>query len=150
MSIRELRVPTSLDLSVVLVMWDIVEMELVVSVRSLSFVYITIVLRKFSATIYDKNNNNISNHNNNNSFFLKIFIVHFFKDINECTLGTDNCDGQATCVNTIGSFSCGCNPGYTGNGVTCVGMKTDRKRIDVFALFKYVFPLPMAIAIQIL
>ena len=44
-----------------------------------------------------------------------------FEDIDECALGTDNCDSQATCVNTIGSFTCGCNVGYTGNGITCVG-----------------------------
>jgi len=41
--------------------------------------------------------------------------------VNECTLNTDNCDEQATCTNTIGSFTCACNPGYSGTGVDCEG-----------------------------
>jgi len=41
-------------------------------------------------------------------------------DIDECTLGTDNCDANADCANTDGSFTCTCNVGYSGDGVTCV------------------------------
>jgi len=40
-------------------------------------------------------------------------------DPDECAMGTDNCDTNALCVNTIGSFTCTCNAGYTGDGVTC-------------------------------
>jgi hypothetical protein len=40
-------------------------------------------------------------------------------DDDECTLGTHNCDDNATCNNTDGSFNCSCNAGYTGDGVTC-------------------------------
>ncbi|MEO8981058.1 MAG: discoidin domain-containing protein [Polyangiaceae bacterium] len=42
-------------------------------------------------------------------------------DINECTKGTDNCSSNATCTNSPGSFTCACNTGYSGNGVTCNG-----------------------------
>ena len=41
-------------------------------------------------------------------------------DINEC--GSDdsnNCDENAQCSNTDGSYTCACNPGYTGDGVIC-------------------------------
>jgi len=40
-------------------------------------------------------------------------------DVDECTDGTDDCGPDATCTNTIGSFTCACNPGYAGDGITC-------------------------------
>ena len=40
-------------------------------------------------------------------------------DINECVLETHNCDVNAECRNTIGSFNCSCNTGYSGDGVNC-------------------------------
>ena len=43
----------------------------------------------------------------------------FFSDINECELPEINCDMNAQCANTGGSFDCTCNPGYFGNGTTC-------------------------------
>ena len=49
-------------------------------------------------------------------------------DIDECQfLGYNDapihdCDSNATCVNTIGSFMCTCKEGYTGNGKQCEGL----------------------------
>ena len=46
-------------------------------------------------------------------------------DIDECTLGTHDCHPntrEANCSNTVGSFSCACNTGYTGDGRTCAGL----------------------------
>ena len=40
-------------------------------------------------------------------------------DVNECVLGEHDCDGNATCYNTDGSFTCSCNEGYYGNGELC-------------------------------
>ncbi|MEZ4460662.1 MAG: EGF domain-containing protein [bacterium] len=40
-------------------------------------------------------------------------------DIDECVAGVDNCDTNATCTNTAGSFTCACNAGYSGNGTSC-------------------------------
>jgi len=40
-------------------------------------------------------------------------------DVDECAKNKDNCDVNATCTNTIGSFTCECNDGYSGDGVTC-------------------------------
>jgi hypothetical protein len=45
---------------------------------------------------------------------------HIFIDINECVLhGTDICHDNARCDNTVGSYNCTCNPGYSGNGRVC-------------------------------
>ena len=33
---------------------------------------------------------------------------------------TDNCDTNASCSNIPGSFTCTCNAGYAGDGVSCV------------------------------
>ena len=35
--------------------------------------------------------------------------------------GTNNCSNDATCTNQPGAFSCLCNAGFVGNGVTCIG-----------------------------
>ncbi|AUX34870.1 MULTISPECIES: FG-GAP-like repeat-containing protein [Sorangium] len=43
-------------------------------------------------------------------------------DVNECALSTDNCDANAACTNTTGSFTCACNAGYEGDGVTCTNI----------------------------
>ena len=45
----------------------------------------------------------------------------FYLDIDECATGDHNCDVNAGCVNTDGSFTCSCNAGYIGNGVSCQG-----------------------------
>jgi len=47
-------------------------------------------------------------------------------DINECALSTDNCASPASgglCTNIVGSFTCSCITGYTGNGIICSGKK---------------------------
>ena len=44
-----------------------------------------------------------------------------FLDIDECTDSTHNCDTQATCTNSVGSFTCTCNDGYSGDGTNCTG-----------------------------
>ena len=44
-------------------------------------------------------------------------------DLNECTLGSYTCDSNAECHNTVGSYTCSCRNGFTGNGKTCIGEK---------------------------
>ena len=40
--------------------------------------------------------------------------------VNECEVGP--CDPNAVCTDTVQSFSCTCNEGYTGNGTVCSGI----------------------------
>ena len=51
-----------------------------------------------------------------------------FADLEECTTNTHNCDVNADCVNTVGSYSCKCRAGYTGDGQTCNGKKQTNKQ----------------------
>uniref|UniRef100_A0A0G4IDX0 EGF-like domain-containing protein n=1 Tax=Chromera velia CCMP2878 TaxID=1169474 RepID=A0A0G4IDX0_9ALVE len=37
----------------------------------------------------------------------------------QCTAGTHNCHANANCTNAGASFTCACNAGYSGDGVTC-------------------------------
>lgn len=48
-----------------------------------------------------------------------MFCTFIVLDIDECL--TSPCDGNATCFNTAGTFSCECNTGFTGDGFTCRG-----------------------------
>ena len=49
--------------------------------------------------------------------------MRMFSDIDECREGKDGC--SQTCINTVGSFACGCNSSYLLDidGVTCNGMQ---------------------------
>ncbi|XP_078575292.1 uncharacterized protein LOC144861342 isoform X2 [Branchiostoma floridae x Branchiostoma japonicum] len=49
-------------------------------------------------------------------------------DIDECSLGTDDCD--QICENVVGSFSCSCWDGYAMDGGTCVDVDECSLGID--------------------
>lgn len=53
------------------------------------------------------------------------FRCMLLSDIDECALGTDNCDPNATCNNTKDAFNCTCNAGFAGNGTYCHGRLRD-------------------------
>ncbi|XP_078382533.1 uncharacterized protein LOC144665216 isoform X1 [Oculina patagonica] len=42
-----------------------------------------------------------------------------FADLDECKNGIDNCDVNADCQNTVGSYTCTCKSGSTGDGTKC-------------------------------
>jgi hypothetical protein len=46
----------------------------------------------------------------------------YCSDVDECEKRTDSCDIHATCVNIPGSYTCNCNPGYSGDGFVCVSI----------------------------
>eukprot|EP00961_Rhodomonas_salina_P172008 2319516-Rhodomonas_salina.1 len=54
-------------------------------------------------------------------------ICQFVKEpytTDECADETHNCDANAACADTDGSFTCACNSGYSGNGVASDGWTT--------------------------
>ena len=53
--------------------------------------------------------------------FFDQLTLNWFSDVNECTSGEAACHSNATCTNTLGSFTCTCKDGYSGNGTTCYG-----------------------------
>ena len=51
------------------------------------------------------------------------WVVAIEADNDECAQNDDsNCDANASCENTNGSFKCTCDSGFTGDGVTCDGV----------------------------
>ena len=55
-------------------------------------------------------------------FVDNLFLTCSFADLDECQTGTHDCDVNAQCVNTIGSYNCTCLQGYSGDGLKCYGM----------------------------
>ena len=50
--------------------------------------------------------------------------VDFIADIDECAQNTHNCSrDNATCTNTEGLFNCSCDPGFSGDGHNCAGVR---------------------------
>ncbi len=41
-------------------------------------------------------------------------------DVDECATGNGGCDANAACANTIGGRTCACDPGFAGDGLSCV------------------------------
>ena len=68
-------------------------------------------------------------------------ILTFIADINECDEDKDDCHTNADCTNTIGSYTCACKTGYTGNGKTCNGtclrVRTKLQRLIMMGNMKY-------------
>jgi len=59
--------------------------------------------------------------------------------VNECLNGENDCSTNALCENTQSSYTCTCNDGYDGDGVTCTG---------TFSLFIYLFIGSLSILIE--
>ena len=54
------------------------------------------------------------------SVFILIWLFFSHQDINECD--NDPCSPNANCTNNVGSFTCQCKNGFSGDGFTCNGM----------------------------
>ena len=48
-------------------------------------------------------------------------VVFCVADVDECNESIDNCDINAMCTDSNGSYMCTCSNGYTGSGLVCMG-----------------------------
>ena len=56
-------------------------------------------------------------------YFCNTRFLFIFSDINECSDSSMNeCDQNADCTDTDGSYSCKCRTGFTGDGKYCNGI----------------------------
>ena len=46
-------------------------------------------------------------------------------DVDECTTGSHNCHVNATCTDTVGSYTCRCKNDSIGDGVHCEYIGTE-------------------------
>ena len=67
-------------------------------------------------------------------------LLLYLSDIDECL--SDPCHSNATCNNTIGSFTCTCVNGYSGDGILCTGkFQFHYQKIVLSNSSKYIFTL---------
>lgn len=52
---------------------------------------------------------------------LRTYFIIVSPDVDECTMNFHLCNESAECTDTIGSYNCTCNSGYTGDGFFCAG-----------------------------
>ena len=112
----------------------------------LSFFTVSIYSNKLFASQYSQKVlsffPNISNPRPVSKSVLMIQSYTWFADVNEFIIGEHNCDANADCNNTEGSFECTiCKPGYSGNGVYCTGDNSLVKTwfVLMLRLFQYHF-----------
>ena len=60
------------------------------------------------------------------SDILCVYVCFPSLEIDECASDTDNCNINADCINTGGSFQCVCRTGFQGNGQVCTGVSETR------------------------
>ena len=77
-------------------------------------------------------------------------MVNLPTDIDECSASIRVCNINADCHNTLGSYSCSCKPGFTGNGMTCAKRgKLSLKPISNPVVFIFILSNLKALRIQI-
>ena len=73
------------------------------------------------------------------------FLFLFWQDIDECQLNTDECDINASCNNTDGSYQCICNSGYWGSGLNCTDKRSSFIHAETMLVTYYCFYFNLAL-----
>ncbi len=107
--------------------------------------YIVPLTRKFSfyvthrPTFLNIHDNLIISINDNimqHWHLLYLYNILHSEEIDECKEIIDTCHSDAACTNTDGSFTCACNDGYSGDGVSCNGKYFWQLRTQSETLFR--------------
>ena len=66
-----------------------------------------------------------------------LYLTHYFSfnilDMDACKFNISDCDVNANCTNTYGSYKCTCKLGYIGDGRSCLGnFEDDLTDISVY------------------
>ena len=120
-----LSVVTFVDLILANVKLDILEMAKLAAVcmlfffRSLSVSLVVVVcfiafLRFFMLLKNCKSQRNFQ-------LLCDTYSFNLVLDVDECSSNSHNCDANAVCSNTHGSYTCTCKAGYSGDGKSCTG-----------------------------
>lgn len=64
------------------------------------------------------------------SFFEHVFLLPLPVDQDECSAEDHNCNPNADCVNTPGSYRCTCKEGFNGDGFSCSGKTAETYKIN--------------------
>ena len=54
-------------------------------------------------------------------FTASMIVLSTTDNVDECAQSLHDCDTNATCINSVGSYSCQCNAGFQGDGRSCIG-----------------------------
>ena len=76
-------------------------------------------IKKFVAIIYIIDYRAAYVYISNSVLYYWFFTAFFVTDEDECATNTDDCDINADCTNTVGSFTCECRDSYFGDGISC-------------------------------
>ena len=76
---------------------------------------------KANQEIQTKKNINKTQEKTEKQVSFKWYFFFDVLDLDECSDGTHNCDVNADCNNTLGSYKCSCKHGFHGNGTNCTG-----------------------------
>ena len=75
-------------------------------------------------------------------------ITFIRSDIDEC-LVSNECDSNASCENTIGSFICQCKIGFTGDGSSCSGEYDQQDNATILSPMCVCSPTPTQILMSV-